>query len=276
MNSRIAPLALFGLVACGGGRVDVQPPPVNAVTVVERIDLASKLGHEDVDVTGVAIAPDTGATYVLDAAHGIYRLDADGASLVADLATLRAPWAEPKSAFTDLAAIGQNRFALTALSDGFLYEADTNRFISYFCYEPGFIPGEDPLPADFTQLTNALTFDSASDKLYAQPRSFESPDMAAAFRNDIGQFDLEGGEGYGWIELADVDFTAGGMAVVSDTVMLLGAGSKLHWVNRESGAFLSHLDLSKYGVGAIEGLTYDGADLLIVDGANDTLVRLRL
>lgn len=281
MKSKTAPLALLaplGLLACGGPvdrGGDIQPPPKSAVTIVERISLSAKLGVEDVEVTGVAIAPDNGRTYVLDATRGIFEISESGATQVASLENLTAPWAEPKSAFTDLAAIGQNRFAVTALSDGFMYEADTNRFLRYFCYEPGFIPGEEPLPEQFTQLTNALTYDVASDKLYAQPRSFESPDMVAAFRNDIGQFDIEGGEGYGWVEITDVDFVAGGMAVASERAMVLGAGSRLHWVDRETGAFLSHVDLATYGVGAIEALTFDGDDLLVVDGNADQLVRIR-
>lgn len=102
-----------------------------------QINLAPLL-PADADVVGVAMSPE-GKRYILDRNSGLYELDASGARLV---------YITPDSIeTTDVVALGFDRFAVTAVNDGFLLDLHNQSFERYFCYLPGDfvgVPGTTP------------------------------------------------------------------------------------------------------------------------------------
>ncbi|MEQ9502214.1 MAG: hypothetical protein RIT81_35415 [Deltaproteobacteria bacterium] len=261
------------LVACGGTVRDLDPDDDNRV--VAKTALRAELGGSDVDVVGVTVDPIDGKRYVFDALAGLYRLDADGAELVFRTSDLIADDAWPQSDITDVAALGGGKFALTALNDGFLYDTNTDTFSRYFCYVPGFIEDEFA-PTPIVQLTRSVTYDAQRNKLFAQPQTFQNSADAAPEISQVGQFDIEGGEGYGWIDLDDPAFSAGGIAIDGEGRMLLGEGDRLYRLDLETERFDRVTDLSGHGIGAIGGLAVDGDHALIVDAETDVLYEIQL
>ena len=111
----------------------------------------------------------TGKTCVLDDAAGLYRVAPDGtAALVRALAALPTPDVPVRPPFTDVVALGDGRFALTAIGDGYLLDLGADTMRQYFCYEPG------GFPEDEEQRTTAVTYDPVAARLYAQPRTFDA------------------------------------------------------------------------------------------------------
>ena len=272
---RFLALTLFGtLIACGGQRPADLPKTPTGATLKATTALKTVLGSDKIDVTGVTVDRD-GTRYVLDARAGIYRLDGENATLVASLSELTGFEAFPASEFTDFVALGDGRFALTAVNDGFLFDANTKEFSRYFCYVPGdIIDPEAPIPVQ--QLTRSVTYDATLDKLFAQPQTFREGLQGPPEAAEVGRFDIEGGEGYGWIDLGDAAFSAGGIAVEAGGTMLLGEKKALYRLDLESEQFTKAYDLTKLGIGDIGGLAVDGDHVLIVDTIRQDLVEIAL
>lgn len=223
--------------------------------------------YPTVGPAGVAVDP-TGARFVLDDRLGLFRLAPSGErTLELSLADLAAQGSPVNAPFTDLVAIGEGRFALTAIEQGFLLDLAARSLRLHFCY----IVVVGPLYVR----SDALAYDPVTDHLYAQPRMFDEygvyESSLAGYSATTGDYD------YGPPStVLPVDFSAGGMAVVPDLGLVLGSGSILYrMVDNRPVAFD---DLSRLGVTTITGLALDpttGA-LVVLDGPSDTLVDVRL
>jgi hypothetical protein len=263
-------LACSFLFACGS-----DPGGPDLVTVTAQRSLRDALRSSDVEVVGVTIAPDTQQRYVLDADRGLFELTAEGALPIAGLDDMIPDENLPESAFTDVAALGDDRFAMTALNDGFLLDLDENTFRRYFCYVPGII--EDEYEAPIVQMTLSLTYDFEARLMYAQPQTFERDMAGDVLRSQIGKFTTDGGEGFGWLEL-DTDFAAGGLTAMGEEQLMLGRDSKLYRYDLRSQKFVDEVELEDYGIRSIAAMTRDpqSGRLLIVDELSDQLVELEL
>jgi hypothetical protein len=269
--SRLSALlpATMLLVACPSEPVEPLP-----VLPDDSIDLGEALGITDPRVVGVTVDPGTGQRYVLDQFEGIFELADDGsATLLRSIAQLPVPAVLPRSLWTDFVAMGGGRFALTALSDGYLLDLAEDTMVEYFCYEPG------DMPLEQQQLTHSVTFDAERGLLYAQPITFEegSFDAPLALSSSIGGYSLEGGQPISWFDGPDADFLAGGAAVDTDGTLILGRDNELHRFDPQGNGELTLLG-TLADVSLIEGLAVDaGRDqLLVVDGDNDRLLSLPL
>jgi hypothetical protein len=268
-----------GAIACGPAPHprDQTPRDPDPVTVESRTSLRAAFGEEDVNVVGVTVDPNTGARYVMDADRGLFELTGGGVELIADLDMLVPSDRALSSPFTDVAALGDGKFAMTAANDGFLLDLDQQTFESYFCYVPGEIIDEyAPMP--IVQLTRSLTYDPESRLLFAQPQTFGNDTTGEVLRSQIGQFLPSGGEGFGWMEIEDTDFLAGGIATAEGQTLLLGKGSKLYPYEMNALSFDEAIDLAEYGIAAIDGMVrIPGTDrMLIVDALSDELVEITL
>src|SRR5687767_2158393 len=159
----------LGLVATcmvsGFGCADDSPPPIDPLA---RTDLRALLGVQTPDAVGVTVEPDGDRLFVLDSNAGLFAIDALGAAtLVVGMDAMPDPGVEVRRPYTDLVALGGNRFALTAIGDGFLLDIAANTQQLYFCYEPGFEPDEN------TQRTDSVTYDAGRDLIIAQPQTFD-------------------------------------------------------------------------------------------------------
>ncbi|MEE2830191.1 MAG: hypothetical protein VX498_13470 [Myxococcota bacterium] len=271
---RILALSLPSLLlfsACGN-------PDVPNIPVEPRgsVALSQALGLVDAEVTGVTIDPETGQRYVLDSNAGIFEILEDGtATVVRALADFPIPDVAPQSAFTDFVALGGERFAVTARSDGYLLDLQADTMTEYFCYEPGFMEPQ------LEQLTESLAFDPEAGLLYAQPATYdvsgESGPVDQALSATIGAYTTAGGQPTAWFEVPDIDFLARGAAIDLDGSLLLGRGNELHRFSQSDGGSLELVGVLPE-VGTIEGLTIDPTTgfLLVVDGDSDLLIELEL
>lgn len=242
---------------------DPSPEPV-----ARRVDLRAAAGLAAPQVAGVAVEPD-GARLVLDADAGLYRVTPDGtATLVRSLAALPTPDVPVRPPFTDLVALGDGRFALTAIGDGYLLDLGADTMRQYFCYEPG------GFPEDEEQRTTAVAYDPAIDRLYAQPRTFDA--TGALVRSELATYAGDTGADLAWRSLPD-DLDAGGM-IVDGGDLVLGAGSRLYRYDVDAYTLTATDDLARFGVERVAGLGLDVAAqrLIVVDGARAELVELDL
>ncbi|MBJ93914.1 MAG: hypothetical protein CMP23_05490 [Rickettsiales bacterium] len=256
------------LAACS-----VEPPPPLPEPSAE-LDLSASLGLVDPDVVGVSIDPITGQRYLLDRFAGIFELADDGsARLLRATDQFPVPEVLPQSLWTDFVAMGEGRFALTALSDGYLLDLEAETMIEYFCYEP------EDMPFWEQQLTHSVTFDVEQGLIYAQPITFEqgSFEDPLALSSSVGAYSLDGGQPVAWFEMPEQDFLAHGAAVDLDGSLLLGRGNEIYRFDPEGLAERSLLGVIP-GVELIEGLAVDAelGTLLVVDGARDRLVEVPL
>jgi len=266
--SALLPATLL-LVACPSEPVDPLP-----VVPDGSIDLAEALGIADPQVVGVTVDPETGQRYVLDQFEGIFEIADDGsATSLRTIAQLPVPAVLPRSLWTDFVAMGEGRFALTALSDGYLLDLTENTMVEYFCYEPG------DMLLEQQQLTHSVSFDPQLGLLYAQPITFEegSFDAPLALASSIGSYSLEGGQPTAWFNVPDADFLARGAAVDSDGTLILGRDNELYRFDPQGDGELRLLGELVH-VSRIEGLAVDAVreQLLVVDGDSDQLLSLPL
>jgi hypothetical protein len=241
-----------------------DPPPE---PVARRVDLRAA-GLAAPHLAGVAIEPD-GSRLVLDDAAGLYRVAPDGtAALVRALAALPTPDVPVRPPFTDVVALGDGRFALTAIGDGYLLDLGADTMRQYFCYEPG------GFPEDEEQRTTAVTYDPVAARLYAQPRTFDA--AGALLRSEVAAYAADTGADVAWRSLPD-ELDAGGMVADADG-LLLGAGSRLYRYDLTTYTLTATDDLARFGVGRIAGLGLDAAAqrLVVVDAARAELTELDL
>ena len=242
--------------------------PEPAEPVARRVDLRAATGLTEPRVAGVAIEPG-GARLVLDDAAGLFRIAPDGtATLVRALAALPTPDVPVRPPFTDVVALGDGRFALTAIGDGYLLDLGAETMRQYFCYEPG------GFPEDEEQRTTAVTYDPITDRLYAQPRTFDA--AGNLLRSEIAAYARDTGADVAWRSVPD-DLDAGGMVADADG-LLLGAGHRLYRYDLASYTLTAVDDLARFGVERVAGLGLDAAGqrLVVVDGARAALVELDL
>ncbi len=258
---RNALLALFtasAVTACG--EPEIEEPLV-------RTDLRAMLGVADADPIAVTVSPDGSEQFVFDRSSGIYQLDVRGAAqLIMAIDSIPDPGVEVRLPYTDLVALGDGQFALTAIGDGFLLDTKANTMSLHFCYEPDFIPEE------FVQRTDAVTYDPGLDKIIAQPQTFNEDDEVVS--SDVGFYDRTSGFDETWYPL-NLDFAAGGMAVGSAGDLYLGEGSSLYRYNKAANQVENVADLGRFGIGAIQGLAFgNNGNLLVVDSGSDELVTI--
>ena len=232
--ARVFGLALLlALGGCDVGRSSAEASPTTT----------SELGAlpADAQLVGVAITP-SGKRYVLDQRSGLYRIDAAGAVLVFNTTGLAG------LEFTDIVALDDTHFALTAENDGFLFDLSTGNLSSYFCYLPPPPQGEQgsSQPATLisvsqtlqlagiavSQRTEAVAFNPNTRQLFAQPRTTRL-DTDSIAGSELFVFDPAGGEPISVFSL-DSGFVAKGMVVIDDR-LFLGSGSSL-WEAAPDGA----------------------------------------
>ena len=269
---RFASLSLASLLIACGSNPDPAPPSI----VVNQSSLRSAIGAPyNVDVVGVTVDPTTQKRYVLDSERGIFELVDDGARQKLSLEELVYFDSFPQSEFTDFAAIGNDTFAVTAMNDGFALDLVTKTLRRYFCYVPGIVEDEFP---QAVQLTNSVTFDPEASLLYVQPQTFEDRIDNGPMMSQIGQFTLDGGEGFNWLDIDDEDFLAGGIVKVSSTAMMMGSESTLYTYDMQTSTLEETLDLKSIGITKIDALARDPVtgNVLVVDADSDDLFELDL
>lgn len=283
MKNRTLGLALLVLLlgavtACGdegGASVDSVSPQAE----VQRVALRDALGVDDLTPVGVTIEPGTGRRLVLDAQRGIYALDAQSgeATLVWGLEQLANTQAEVGSEFTDMVAIDEGVFALTAISDGFLLDLNHDTLRQHFCYEPDFF--DEPFEEPALQITQAVAFDPQSQQIIAQPQTILSQNFEDPAESLLATYDRVTGQDLQWFNMPRPDYIAGGMISDIDGSLLLGVGARLdRYVMGDGNTPSAQWDLSELGVNDIQGMAMDtdAQTLLILDGDSDTLIELSL
>ena len=234
----------------------------------DPINLEDRLGDPNVVAVGVTVSPTSGTVYVLTT-QGLYSVTENGEfSLFADEQTLYQ--AAPSSTYTDIVALGNGQFALTALNDGFWFDSVNGTVQQHFCYVPGFF-----IPGTTSQLTQGVAFDPATQRLIAQPVTFQQGSIAIT-NSEVGTFPITGGEGDDWHPIPDITFLAGAIAVDDQSRLWLGRGSELHRYDLDNDTMTFERSLEEFGVTDIHGLAFHGDRLLVVDQPSRTLVRVPL
>lgn len=258
-------MVVVGSLALAGACTEAGPP--GGPEPRGPIDLTSVIGDLPQPV-GVAVDP-SGARWLFDEWRGLYRFDADGDfEWVLRIDELPTPDVPVRPPYTDLVAIGEGRFAITAIGDGYLLDTRLATMQQYFCYVP------DELPPDYDQRTDAVTYDPVAKVLHAQPRTFEEGTLVAS---QLATYSYQTGVDLEWHTL-DLSVAAGGMAMLPGVDgPVLGQGATL-WRRDGDGALVEHADLSRHGVVNIDGLALDAAagTLLVVDNVADRLVEVPL
>ena len=234
----------------------------------------------DAQLVGVAITPN-GKRYVLDQRSGLYRIDPAGAVLVFNTTGLAG------LELTDIVALDDARFAITAENDGFLFDIRTGKLSSYFCYLPplpdsgadGDGSSQPVVPISVSQTlqlagvavsqrTEAVAFNPNTGRLFAQPRTTRL-DTGGIAGSELFVFEQAGGEPVSVFPL-DSGFVAKGMVVVDDR-LFLGSGSSL-WEAALDGALtrVGELD-SSIDLGGMARAP-DGT-LWLLDGKGQRLVK---
>ena len=270
MSTRSGLAALAGsfvlAVGCTGGEPEGPLDPIDPP--VRRVDLRAAMGPADVSPVGVAVDP-TGARFVFDEQWGLYRIGAGGVfELVMALDAMPTPSVPVRPPFTDLVAGGPDRFAITALGDGFLLDVALGTMNQYFCYVP------DGLPEPYDQRTDAITYDPVARLLYAQPRTVD--ENGGLIGSSIASYSVETGRDLEWFGVP-TEIAAGGMAKLPGVDgLVLGNGGEL--LRFDGRVLVPFDDLRRFGVQAVAGLAVDATagTLLVLDGPGDALVEIEL
>lgn len=267
MAKHLLPCLTLGLLAaCSDG----TPPPSRSGEV-ERIDLLDAFGVAVVDAVGVTVAPDTGEVYVLDAGFGLFVAEPDGSFRpFAEAAELYS--VSPQSPFTDVAALGQGRFALTAVNDGFLYDSATGSIRQHFCYVPGFFIGQPP---PIIQLTNSVAWDPTRRRILVQPVTMDSRTFARQ-ASEVGTFPITGGQGNDWHPIHDTSFLSGAIAVDGTGDLWLAEGADLYRYDLDGDILEWEQSLGRFGITNITGMSFTQDRLLVIDASTQTLVWIPL
>jgi hypothetical protein len=203
----------FALV---GGSAGCDP----AVAAVERIDLSTFAGGQA--ITGVSVDRGTGHLHVLVPERGVFELDVDGA-LVSERAVGSAGL--EARAFKDVAALGDDRFILLADNEGYLYDAQSQRFDVHFCVVPGFVEGV------IVQENDAVV--QAGSALLAAPRftTYDENGAVESVTAELRTYDAQSGEPTSVVPLSEV-LTLRGLAVDGDVVLGV-SGAQLVQLGRD-------------------------------------------
>ncbi len=259
MSTRIPAVLLVStvaLAACG-----------TTPSADRRVDLRAATGDPMSAAVGVAIDP-TGARFVFDEHAGLYRFAAGGAlELILPLAAMPDPGVVVRPPFTDLVALAPDRFALTAIGDGYLLDVGRRTMTRYFCYLP------DGTPDGYDQRTDAVAYDPVAELLYAQPRTYDGAGNLVS--SQLASYASATGVDLSWQGVPTAT-AAGGMVVLPDTGLVLGDGTRL--LQPVAGELTLVDDLARFGVTGITGLALDPAagTLLVLDGPGAAVVELDL
>lgn len=227
----------------------------------------SRVSLPDGHYSGLAIEPDgrrlvlTDAGDVMDVATGI---------VVRSL-----PHPTAAYGYTDWVSLGDGRFAVTAMSNGFLSDPASGELQQHFCYEPGSFEDAN----DAVQVTWALGVATREGRLYAQPLTLEQFGFGGFTGSFLASYDLAAGADLQWWQFPDSSYRAGGLAVLSEegpTVLLLGSGNVVASFDTATSTHTPRARLE--GVALIEGLAIDRhhETLLVLDGERAAVVELPL
>lgn len=235
--------------------------------VVSEIELGAIEGTP----VGVAVEPSSGRRLVMTQ-HGALHVLGESAPI----------WqGGPLNDFgyTDVAALGEDRVAITSLGDGYLLELVPGTMTPHFCYEPGWW---EPEGANPVQISHAVAHDPLGGRIYAQPRTVENGGWGNVTESFVAAYDEAGGADLTWWAVDDLGFVATGMTILpresGEPRLVLGAGVTLHRFDVASGELSALAELSELGVWSIAGLAIDGAagTLLVLDDARRRVVELDL
>jgi hypothetical protein len=255
----------LGVVAIASGCASEAP---RSEDPIRRLDLRLALGDANVDPVGVAIGAN-GERFVFDEQRGLYQVTGDTAVPVVSMHELPVTTVPLQLPFTDLAAISPGVFALTAIGDGFLLDTTAMTLTQHFCYLP------DGTPSDLMQRTDAIAFDPATDRIYAQPVTTTTDGMFQYAQ--MAGYERATGNDLAWYAAPD-SLAATGMAIVPEHGLVVGQGSRLAQFDVATSQTSQLADLTAFGVRSIDGLAVDAAagTLLIVDRETDELVEIEL
>jgi hypothetical protein len=284
-------LALAGCDRGSATESDTTPPPPTGSA--SDVQLANLLPAGAV-LVGVTITPD-GKRYVLDQRSGLYELGESSASLVFNTSGLNGV------ELTDVVALDNDRFALTAENDGFLYDKRTQAFESYFCYLPS-APPNDPMPGGggssagaggsptqpvtppisisqslelngiaVKQRTESVAFNTGTRQLFAQPRTTRL-DNGSMAGSELFVFNEGGGQPIQVLPFVDTSFVAGGMVSAPGNRLLLGAKNVVYEVTLD-GSFTPRLTLEA-GVDISGMAASPNGTLWLLDSASQRLLKL--
>ena len=272
-RSPLIALGLGLLTALSGCESSSETPPVDAALVVERHTLSAN--GETLDLVGVAVDPMTGARFVLDRSNVLYDLDGQGG--VTLRLDLREVWgSEP---LHDLCAVSDTELYTVAPENGLKLNLDTEEATSHFCIVPNMEEWEENPWDELRHETHAIACDLASATIYAQPQTVPRDESnPTPERSEVSTYDLPSGADQTWTELPSDLFLAGGMAVLSDDVLVLGRDSDLLIFDMVTAELEPLMNLGSLGIERIEGLSVDPElqTLLVADGHDGELVTLDL
>ncbi|HVK85769.1 MAG TPA: hypothetical protein VM513_16735 [Kofleriaceae bacterium] len=259
----------FGVcsLVVGCSSPDSRPEPTEEP--LTRVDLRAAFGSDSIDPIGLAIAPD-GTRFIFDESRGLYRLDGDRAVEVVPMSAMPnpGPAAPLQLPVTDLVALSPDLFALTAIGDGYLLDTSAMTLTQHFCYLP------EGTPTNFTQRTDALAFDAAAGRLYAQPMTY---DENGAFQfGQVAAYDRGTGTDVNWFSLAgDVPVT--GM-LAHNGGLVLGQEWRLSRFDLATQTVTDIDELGRFGVLSIDGLAIDPVanTLVVIDRRTDALLDIEL
>ena len=272
----IAVAALLSLGACDGSQLD--PDPAGG-EFKSQVNLAPLL-PANADPVGIAVSPE-GKRYVLDRNSGLYELGAGTARLVYDT---------PDSLeVTDVVALGSDRFAVTAVNDGYMLDLHNQSFSSYFCYLPADMPtgpGGTPtvVPSvsqtlrsqgiEVQERTESVAFNPVTLQLFAQPQTIRL-DTGEVAGSELFTFAESGGQPIAVITMPELRFIAGGMVAVDGVRLLLGRGNAIYEMTGSPTPGPNMVRQLADGTINIAGLALDtDGDLLVLDRAGRRLLEM--
>lgn len=251
-------LATVLFAACASPS-DPLPVPTEPPT---RIDLRAATNLGDLLPVGITVDP-AGRRFLFDERLGIFGLGDDGRvtpiTSMAALTEIKSPTVELP--YTDLVALAPDVFALTAIGDGFLLDTAAGTLTQHFCYVP------DGTPAWLWQRTDALAYDAVSDRIWAQPQTYDTEGVLQG--TALASYDRASGGLWDWLPL-DEPLFAGAMVVLPGQRLVVAEGAQLkEFVRGEP--ITPILDLASSGITQISGLALDGDRLLVLDAPSDSL-----
>jgi hypothetical protein len=261
-------LACLTLLLSCARELPEQNSPVLS-SPAEAVPVAISRTPIGVSATGITIDTN-GKRFVWVRDLGLHELTPEGAKFTFGASFLGA---NTVLDFLDVAILDENRIALVAQNEGSVVSRQTGELLNRFCYLPGSLQREDP---SAWQLSRALAFDPAENRLYVQPQTFTGFGGEVT-TSQLGLFDPSISEPLEWQTFSDRSFAAGGMTVVSRQGTYLGMGSRLYRYNAVERRFDKWWDLFSL-VTSIEGLAWDRTanTLVVLDGPRQELVEFRL
>jgi hypothetical protein len=287
---------LIGLVValsgCDLGTTSPDAPEPPASEQASTLDLARRM-PPDAQLVGVAITP-AGKRYVLDQRSGLYEVNEAAATLRFNTTGLAG------IELTDVVALDESRFALTAENDGFLLDLDSGQLSTYFCYLPA-LPPDDPannpggtagsasmVPTtpvsgplsisqtlrmqgvEVSQRTESVAFNPDTKQLFAQPLTIRL-DTGAVAGSELFIFDEGGAEPVQVLSMSEASFVAGGMTTLGNRLLLGSERSIFEQLWSGTRARLATLD----GAVDIAGMARapDGT-VWVLDGRAKRLIRV--